>query len=118
MSLYRSLLVGFTALALTLPAFADEAATTGTEPAAQPTQATAAQATADATQQAKVDVNKATLKDLAQVKGLSPAKAKAIIAYRKKNGDFKSLDDLVKVKGFKKLNNDQLKAIQDQLTAG
>ncbi len=115
MSFYRSLLAAAAALALALPAFADEAQPT--EQTAQP----AAQATeqaASAAQQTKIDINKASVKDLIKLKGVSAAQAKAIVAYRKKNGDFKSLDDLKNVKGFKKMNADQMKDIQDQLTAG
>lgn len=116
MSFYRSLLAAAAALALALPAFADEAPAT-TEQTAQPaTQST--EAPAVAVEQSKVDVNKATVKELAKVKGMNAAKAKAVVAYRKKNGDFKSLDDLKNVKGFKKMNADQMKEIQDQLTAG
>ena len=119
MSFYRSLLAAVAALALALPAFADETPAT-TEQAAQPAaQSTETQATTPAaTEQTKVDINKATVKELTKVKGISPAKAKAIIAYRKKNGDFKSVEDLKNVKGFKKMNADQMKDIQDQLTAG
>lgn len=51
-----------------------------------------------------------------KVKGINASKARAIVAYRKKHGDFKSTDDLAKVKGFTKMKPDQLKAIQDQLS--
>lgn len=49
---------------------------------------------------AAVDINSATASDLESVKGIGPAKAKAIIDYREKNGPFKSVDDLKGVKGF------------------
>jgi competence protein ComEA len=49
---------------------------------------------------AAVDLNKATQAELESVKGIGPSKAKAIIAHRDKNGPFKSVDDLAKVKGF------------------
>lgn len=49
---------------------------------------------------AAVDLNSAAAKDLEAVKGIGPAKAKAIIDYREKNGPFKSVDDLKGVKGF------------------
>ncbi len=109
MSFYRLLLAAVAAFALTLPAFADEAPA----PAAPGQTSQAA-----ATQQVKVDINKANVKDLTKVKGISAAKAKAIVSYRKKNGDFKTLDDLKNVKGFQKMKADQMKDIQDQLTAG
>ncbi|MHB9119528.1 MAG: ComEA family DNA-binding protein [Burkholderiales bacterium] len=49
---------------------------------------------------AAVDVNTATQAQLETVKGIGPAKAKAIVDYRSKNGPFKSVDDLEKVKGI------------------
>ena len=48
-----------------------------------------------------VDINKADAVTLAkELKGVGPAKAKAIVEYRTKNGMFKSVDDLVKVEGI------------------
>jgi competence protein ComEA len=44
-----------------------------------------------------VNVNKATSAQLQSGLGLSAAEADAVIAYRKKNGDFKTIDDLKKV---------------------
>ena len=49
---------------------------------------------------AAVNMNTATVEQLDAVKGVGPAKAKAIVAYREKNGPFKSVDELAKVKGF------------------
>ena len=49
---------------------------------------------------AAVNLNTATASELEGVKGLGPAKAKAIIDYRSANGPFKSVDDLKGVKGF------------------
>ena len=45
----------------------------------------------------KVNVNKATLAQLETQLAFSAKEAEAVIAYRDKNGDFKSLDDLKKV---------------------
>ena len=44
-----------------------------------------------------VNVNKATATQLQNQLGLSPAEAQAVVDYRTKNGDFKSLEDLKKV---------------------
>lgn len=49
---------------------------------------------------AAVDLNTATQAELEAVNGIGPKKAQAIIEYRKKNGPFKSADDLDKVPGF------------------
>jgi competence protein ComEA len=44
-----------------------------------------------------VNVNKATAAQLASGLGLSDAEAASVVDYRKKNGDFKTIDDLKKV---------------------
>jgi competence protein ComEA len=49
---------------------------------------------------AKVDINTASEAELQKIKGIGASKAKAIVEYRKKNGNFTSVDDLTKVKGF------------------
>jgi competence protein ComEA len=58
---------------------------------------------------AAVDLNKATQAELETVKGIGPSKAKAIVDYRKKNGNFKSVDELDKVPGFGKKTVDSVK---------
>jgi competence protein ComEA len=62
---------------------------------------------------AVVNINTATQSELEAVKGLGPAKAKAIIAYREANGNFKSVDELDKVKGFGRASIEKL---QEELT--
>src|ERR1700723_3185176 len=47
----------------------------------------------------KVNVNKAPVKDLQSALHITPELAEAMVGYRQKNGDFKSLDDLKKVPG-------------------
>lgn len=47
-----------------------------------------------------IDVNSADVKTLAKLKGVGETKAKAIVSYREANGNFKSLDELLKVKGI------------------
>ena len=59
---------------------------------------------------AAVDINSATVEQLDALKGVGPAKAKAIVEYRTKNGPFKSVDDLEKVKGFGKKTVDGFRA--------
>jgi competence protein ComEA len=58
---------------------------------------------------AAVNINTATQSELEAVKGLGPAKAKAIIVYRESNGNFKNLDELDNVKGFGKASVEKLK---------
>ncbi len=58
---------------------------------------------------AAVNINTATQSELEAVRGVGPAKAKAIISYREANGGFKSLDELDSVKGFGKASIDKLK---------
>ena len=62
-----------------------------------------------------VNINTATQSELEVVRGLGPAKAKAIIAYRESNGNFKSLDELDNVKGFGKASIEKLK---EELSVG
>ena len=59
--------------------------------------------------QAAVDLNTATQAELENVDGIGPKKAQAIIDFRKKNGSFKSVDDLDKVPGFGKKSVDMMR---------
>lgn len=48
-----------------------------------------------------VDINTASAEQLAQsLKGVGPAKAESIVAYRETHGPFQSVDQLVEVKGI------------------
>lgn len=58
---------------------------------------------------AAVNINSASQAELESIKGVGPAKAKAIIDYRAKNGAFKSVDDLSNVKGFGRKSVDSLR---------
>lgn len=59
---------------------------------------------------AVVDLNTANQAQLESVNGIGPAKAKAIIDYRTKNGAFKTVDDLDKVTGFGKATITKIKS--------
>lgn len=47
-----------------------------------------------------ININTAGPEQLAQLTGIGPAKAAAIVEYRETNGPFATVDDLAKVKGI------------------
>jgi len=47
-----------------------------------------------------VNINTATIEELKAINGIGESKAKNIIEYRKKNGDFKSIEDIKNVEGI------------------
>jgi len=51
---------------------------------------------------ASVDINKASAKEFASLKGIGIKKAQAIVEYRNSIKCFKSIDELAKVKGIGK----------------
>jgi competence protein ComEA len=61
----------------------------------------------------KIQVNKATAAQLVSGLGLTDTEAAALVDYRKKNGDFKSIDDLKKVPD---VDGKKLDAKKDRLT--
>jgi len=56
-----------------------------------------------------INVNKVPAKDLEAELDFSPQEAEAIVAYRERNGDFRSLQDLKKVHGLDAKKLDGLK---------
>jgi competence protein ComEA len=62
-----------------------------------------------------VNINTATVKQLQKVEGIGKKIAAKIVAYREEHGDFGSVDDLIKVKGFGKKT---LEKAKDQLSVG
>jgi competence protein ComEA len=57
----------------------------------------------------KSDINRARLSELSAIPALNEQLAKAIIAYRNLNGDFRSIEDLKNIKGIKDKKLEQLK---------
>lgn len=48
---------------------------------------------------AAVNINTASVQELAGLQGIGPTKAQAIVDYRDKNGQFRTVEELAKVKG-------------------
>ena len=73
-------------------------------------------ATAPAFAAEPVNINTADAAVLStKITGIGPAKAEAIVAYRKEHGPFKSVDELANVKG---IGLKTVEKIRDQLTVG
>lgn len=64
---------------------------------------------------ASVDINTASQAELEALKGIGPAKAKAIVEYRSQKGLFSSIDDLEKVSG---IGAGTINQIRSELTVG
>ncbi len=64
---------------------------------------------------AKVNINTASAEELSTLPGIGQSKAAAIVTYRKTNGDFKTVDDLSKVKG---IGDKILEKIKPEITVG
>ena len=48
----------------------------------------------------KINLNKATVEELSQLKGIGMKYAERIVEFRDKNGPFKQVEDLLKVQGI------------------
>lgn len=123
MSFYRTMLAAVATLVIASPVLADDAmgsamtATPSANSMSATTSTSSTTTTTTSTTTHKINLNTASTKDLLKVKGINSSRAKAIIAYRKKNGNFTSVSDLAKVKGFTKMSGSRLQAIEGQLTA-
>jgi len=63
----------------------------------------------------KININTASQEELMRLSGIGEVKAKSIISYREKNGDFEQITDLMKVDGIKQ---GTFSKIEDDITVG
>ncbi len=57
----------------------------------------------------KININKADEKTLMKLKGIGKKKARAIVEFRKKNGKFRKVEDIMLVKGIGRKTFERLK---------
>lgn len=61
----------------------------------------------------KVNINKATVEQLMEIKGIGESYAERIVEYREKNGPFEKIEDIMNVKG---IGEKKFEAIKDLIT--
>lgn len=66
-----------------------------------------------ASMQAPVNLNQASAEELTKLKGIGPKMAERILAYRKEHGPFKTVDQIVEVKG---IGNAKFQKLKDKIT--
>lgn len=57
-----------------------------------------------------IDINRADAEALCEIPGIGETRAVAIVKYREENGDFQSIEDIMKVSGIKQGTFDKMKA--------
>ncbi|MDR3231804.1 MAG: helix-hairpin-helix domain-containing protein [Synergistaceae bacterium] len=62
-----------------------------------------------------IDINRATAEELTALKGIGPVLARNIVEYRSRNGRFRSVDELLRVKG---IGDKKLEGFRKSVTVG
>jgi comEA protein len=63
----------------------------------------------------KININTATVEELATLPGIGDSMAKNIVEYRNNNGNFQTVEDLMNVKG---IGEKKFEKIKDMITVG
>lgn len=66
-------------------------------------------------QSVKININRATQAELESISGIGPKRAQAIIEYRRQNGNFSRVEDIMNVRGIGPKN---FESIKDRITVG
>jgi len=75
----------------------------------------AARVVSAAEEQQKLNINTASAQELTNLRGIGQKTAQAIVEYRESHGPFKSVDELVDVKG---IGPKLMTALRDHITVG
>lgn len=67
-------------------------------------------ASAEAQVKAPININKAGLEELQNIRGVGPMTAERIISYRQEAGSFKTIEDLANVKGIGSAKLEKIKS--------
>ncbi len=60
---------------------------------------------------AKININTASVEQLVELPGVGEATASKIVAFREQNGGFKTIDDLLNVKGIGERKYEKMKSL-------
>ncbi len=60
---------------------------------------------------AKININTASVEQLVELPGIGEATANKIVAFREQNGGFKTIDDLLNVKGIGERKYEKMKSL-------
>jgi competence protein ComEA len=70
---------------------------------------------ADKSASGLLDINVATMAEFEELPGIGPALARKIVEFRKQNGSFRTVDDLLKIRG---IGEKSLARFRDRIVAG